>query len=175
MCGSPKAPTTGSIPGWAGSRRRTFPAPASGRLSPGSSSISSPVSVTATASDTRTRSPPTRSAKCGPRRWRASSAATRTNQRGECAFDHLELGAFRVVVTPTGSAAVTSRVVTLTRGGEVRGIDVGLAPTPPKPQPRPVAAGTVPPSAAAFAALGSELQGQAATRPRGPMITSPRR
>jgi len=83
-------------------------------------------------------------------------ASTRTNAAGDYTFARLELGAYRVVVSPPGGTAA-ARAVRLTRGGPVRGIDVGLVvpvpappprPQPPRPAPRPMG-----PAAAAFASL----------------------
>lgn len=91
-------------------------------------------------------------------------ATTRANARGEYSFEHLDLGGYRVVVTPpTGGQGVSSNVVTITRGGMVRGIDVGVAPPAARPQApkqgtRDTA--TTPPrsvTAAAFAALASDM------------------
>lgn len=80
-------------------------------------------------------------------------ATTRTDARGAYAFRGLDLGSYRVVVTPVDGPAVTSRSVSITRGGEVRN-DVALPPKAqaPRPAPRPQQPG-LPPAAAAFAAL----------------------
>ncbi|MCE9629525.1 MAG: carboxypeptidase regulatory-like domain-containing protein [Planctomycetia bacterium] len=107
-------------------------------------------------------------------------ASTRTNQRGEFTFAHLDLGSFRVVVTPVGSAAVTSRSVVISRGGALREINLGLAPPPAKPlPPKPLQGPTgprpLPPAPAAFAALGSDMPNRTGARPIGPLLTSPAR
>ncbi len=44
-------------------------------------------------------------------------ATARTNARGEYVFGRLDIGSYRVVVTPAGGPAVTSRGVSITRGG----------------------------------------------------------
>lgn len=105
----------------------------------------------------------------------ATVATTRTGGNGDYTFTRLDLGSFRVIVTPpAGGAGVSSRTVAITRGGEVRGVQVGLttgltppAPKPPAP-PRPPAPGSGAPGtapkpatmtaglAAAFASLGTE-------------------
>ena len=113
----------------------------------------------------------------------ATVASTRTDARGGYSFDRLDLGSYRVVVTPAGGAAVTSRIVGLTKGGETRGLDVGLAVAPPvasKPPvaPKPPAAGPgarpgAPlPRAVAFAALAAGLPSAAAVNAP---TTGPRR
>ncbi|MFM7034858.1 MAG: peroxidase family protein [Planctomycetia bacterium] len=97
----------------------------------------------------------------------ATVARTRTDGRGAFSFDRLNLGSYRVVVTPAGGgASTTSRPVVITKGGEIRGLDVGLAVAPP-PTPRPPAApkppgtlagnrpGAPAPRAAAFAAIAA--------------------
>jgi hypothetical protein len=120
----------------------------------------------------------------------ATVATARTDARGAFTFGRLDLGSYRVVVTAAvGGASVTSRTVTVTRGGEIRGLDVGLAvappppaPTPPigprPPAPRPPAAPWTPaapgrpagPQAAAFASLAvgiSSAQPAPRTAPGG--------
>ncbi|MFM7108391.1 MAG: SdrD B-like domain-containing protein [Planctomycetaceae bacterium] len=93
----------------------------------------------------------------------ATVATARTDPRGGFAFGRLDLGAYRVVVTPSsGGAAVTSRAVRITRGGEIRGLDVALAVAPPaapqppvgQPGPRPP---VLSPRSAAFASLAVGL------------------
>jgi len=81
----------------------------------------------------------------------ATLATARTDARGGFSFGRLDLGSYRVVVTPArGGASVTSRMVAITKGGEIRGLDVGLAvsqpaapkpPTPPKPPAPPAGPG----------------------------------
>ena len=85
-------------------------------------------------------------------------ATAQTNARGEYAFRRLDIGSYRVVVTPAGGPAVTSGGVSITRGGQVKGVDVGVTPPAQRPTPNPVKA---PPAArpsvamdAAFAGLG---------------------
>lgn len=101
-------------------------------------------------------------------------AATQTNQRGEYVFTRLDLGSFRVVVRPVGGPVTPGRTVSVTRGGEVHGIDVGLAP-PAKPQPparqqppvRLQGAGIGPsPVAMAFASVASGFDGGLASPQR---------
>jgi|688.fasta_scaffold54305_2 peroxidase len=87
----------------------------------------------------------------------ATLATTRTDARGRYSFQHLDVGSYRVVITPVDGPAVTSRSVTITRGGEVRN-DVALPPkaqpTQTRPAPRPLQPG-LPPSAVAFASLAA--------------------
>jgi hypothetical protein len=101
----------------------------------------------------------------------ATLATTRTDARGNYTFQHLDLGTYRVVVTPVDGPAVTSRSVTVTRGGEVR-TDVALPPKAQAPQarpaPRPQQPG-LPPSAAAFASLS------ATALPTGAMVSGAKR
>ena len=89
----------------------------------------------------------------------ATIATTTTDARGNYVFKGLDLGSYRVVVTPpSGGDAVTSRTVSITRGGEIRDNDVGLAPKAATPPSRPVAPPAprpTPPRAAVFAALGT--------------------
>jgi hypothetical protein len=103
----------------------------------------------------------------------AMIATTTTDARGNYVFKGLDLGGYKVVVTPpAGGDAVTSRTVAITRGTEIRDHDVGLAPratTPPSRPAAPPAAAPArpsgPPRAAVFAALGaSDLR--AGRRPR---------
>ncbi|MEI7780926.1 MAG: SdrD B-like domain-containing protein, partial [Planctomycetota bacterium] len=90
-------------------------------------------------------------------------ATTTTDARGNYVFKGLDLGSYKVVVTPPGGGdAATSRTVSITRGIEIRDTNVGLAPratTPPsRPAVPPAGAPTRPagpPRAAVFAALGS--------------------
>jgi hypothetical protein len=102
----------------------------------------------------------------------ATVATTRTNARGEYVFSRLDIGSYRVVVTPAGGPAVTGRLVPITRGGAVSRIDVGLPPAAPRPAPRPAATASAPaPSTAslamdaAFAGLGGSTLGTG-SRPR---------
>jgi len=74
----------------------------------------------------------------------ATVATTTTDARGTYVFRDLDLGTFRVVVSrPDGREGPKSRTISITRGGEIRDIDVAVAPKPAAP--RPVAP---PPSAA---------------------------
>lgn len=102
----------------------------------------------------------------------ATVASTRTDARGGFAFGRLDLGSYRVVVTPArGGATVASRTVAVTRGGEIRGLDVGLtlAPPAPNPPPAPKARGegpiarpaALPARSAAFASLAAGLSSPA--------------
>ncbi len=99
-------------------------------------------------------------------------ATTRTSRSGDYSFQRLDLGSYRVVVTPAGGSAVTGRTVAITRGGEIRGIDVGIPPKPASPpaQPpqRPGAPAPRPASltAAAFAQLASGSLSAAPTATR---------
>lgn len=100
----------------------------------------------------------------------ATVATTRTNARGEYAFRGFDLGTFRVVVS-SGTTTVEGRPIAITRGMELRGVDIGLprqSPPAPKPPaaPRPAQPRQAPPAfdprAAAFAGLPSQtLTGQA--------------
>ena len=102
----------------------------------------------------------------------ATVATVRSDARGAFAFGRLDIGSYRVVVTPVGGgASVMSRTVRITRGGEVPGLDVAVAvappvapkpPSAPKPPPPPTGgAGPRPPvstpRAAAFAGLAAGL------------------
>ncbi|MFM8290913.1 MAG: peroxidase family protein [Planctomycetia bacterium] len=94
-------------------------------------------------------------------------ASTRTSPLGDYAFGRLDLGSYRVVVSPPGGAT-PSRTVQLTRGGAVRGIDVGLAVQAPAPRPQPPRAAPRPAaglSAAAFASLAAATD-TSASQPR---------
>jgi peroxidase len=93
----------------------------------------------------------------------ATIATTTTDARGNYVFKGLDLGSYKVVVTPRGGGdAVTSRTFTISRGIEIRDNDVGLAPRATTPPSRPAAppAGAParpfgPPRVAVFAALGA--------------------
>ena len=58
----------------------------------------------------------------------ATVASTRTNAKGDYSFGRLSIGSYRVVVTPVGGPAITSRVVPITRGDVVAKTDVGVPP-----------------------------------------------
>ena len=80
-------------------------------------------------------------------------ATTLSDAQGNYRFTGLDLGTFRVSValaTPGGgsNASATSRSVSLTRGGEERGVDVGLRPVaPPAVQSQPTRTAVAPPAA----------------------------
>ena len=105
----------------------------------------------------------------------ATVATTRSDARGDYSFRGIDLGSFRVVVTPpagTGQTGegVKSRVIAITRGMDVRDVNVGLPPkpaTPPtkqQPAPQPPARS---PLAAAFAGIAaSQPPAQSPTKPR---------
>ena len=101
-------------------------------------------------------------------------ATTRTNAMGDYVFDRLDIGSYRVVLTPTGGPAINGRTVAITRGGAVAKIDVGLPPAAPRPAPKPTAPLSVatppakPPLAmnAAFAGIGGSTTGT--TKPPQP-------
>ena len=63
----------------------------------------------------------------------ATVATTRTNAKGDYVFWRLGIGSYRVVVTPVGGPAITTRVVPITRGDVVAKNDVGVPPAAPAP------------------------------------------
>jgi len=88
----------------------------------------------------------------------ATVATTRADVLGNYLFKGVELGSFRVVVTAadTSRPGVSSRVVTISRGMDVRDVHVGLAPAaPPQTRPRAAAPAVRPAVAAAFAGFAS--------------------
>jgi len=105
----------------------------------------------------------------------ATVATTRSDARGDYSFRGIDLGSFRVVVTPPTGAGqagdgVKSRVVAITRGMDVRDVNVGLPPKPAaattkqQPAPQPPARS---PLAAAFAGIAaSQPPAQSPTKPR---------
>lgn len=105
----------------------------------------------------------------------ATVATTRSDARGDYSFRGIDLGSFRVVVTPPAGAGQTgqgvkSRVVTITRGMDVRDVNVGLPPKPAAPAAKPPV--SQPPArsplAAAFAGIAaSQPTAQSPTKPRG--------
>ena len=104
----------------------------------------------------------------------ATVATTRSDARGDYSFRGIDLGSFRVVVTPPAGAGQTgegvkSRVVAITRGMDVRDVNVGLPPKPAAPAAKPPV--SQPPArsplAAAFAGIAaSQPTAQAPTKPR---------
>jgi len=108
----------------------------------------------------------------------ATVASLRTDARGAFSFGRLDLGSYRVVVTPSaGGTPVTSRTVAVTKGGEIRGLDVALTmtppvapkpPSPPTPPAPPTRPGVRPPppstlSAVVFASLAAAANSPAAS------------
>ena len=92
----------------------------------------------------------------------ATVATTRTDARGNYLFRGIDLGGFRVQVTPPAAAGaiVTSRLVAITRGMDVRDIHVGLAPKPPAAMAKPASPPPrMSPQTAAFAGLSAGLLG----------------
>ena len=102
----------------------------------------------------------------------ATVATTRTDARGDYAFRGVDLGGFRVVVSPPTVAGpagegVKSRLVTITRGMAVRDVNVGLPPRPAAP-----ALAQAPPSRSPLAAA---FAGLAVSQPTAPSAPKPRR
>jgi len=90
----------------------------------------------------------------------ATVATTRSDARGDYSFRGIDLGSFRVVIASPSGAGQTgtgakSRLVAITRGMEVRDVNIGLPPRPAAAAPKPPA--TQPPTrsplAAAFAGI----------------------
>ena len=76
----------------------------------------------------------------------ATIATTVSDSRGNYMFKGLDLGSYKVIVTPqNGGTAITSRVLTITRGGNLSN-DVALAPRPQAPAPKPATKPTAPPT-----------------------------
>jgi hypothetical protein len=104
----------------------------------------------------------------------ATVATTRSDARGDYSFRGIELGSFRVVVMPPAGAGqpgagVKSRVVAITRGMDVRDVNVGLPPKPATPATKPPVSQPLlrSPLAAAFASIAaSQPTTQAPTKPR---------
>jgi peroxidase len=104
----------------------------------------------------------------------ATVATTRSDARGNYSFRGIDLGSFQVVVTRPAAAGQTgegvkSRVVAITRGMDVRDVNVGLPPKPAAPATKPPVA--QPPArsplAAAFAGIAASQQAALApTKPR---------
>lgn len=86
-------------------------------------------------------------------------ATTTTDARGNYVFKGLDLGSYKVVITPpSGGDAVASRTVSITRGVEIGNNDLAVAPKTATPPGRPVAPPAPrpgPPRASIFAALGA--------------------
>ena len=88
-------------------------------------------------------------------------ATTTSDPSGRYLFTGLDLGSYRVSVSGTSPGSVPSspsRLVTITKGADVRSVDVGLsaAASPAKPvAPKPA---TAPLPTTLFAALGSPPQ-----------------
>jgi hypothetical protein len=105
----------------------------------------------------------------------ATVATTRSDARGDYSFRGIDLGSFRVVVTPPAGAGQTgqgvkSRVVTITRGMDVRDVNVGLPPKPAAPAAKPPV--SQPPARSPLAAA---FAGIAASQPTAQSPTKPRR
>jgi hypothetical protein len=87
-------------------------------------------------------------------------ATTTSDSSGRYLFTGLDLGSYRVAVSgtggPSGSTSTTGRIVAITKGNDIRGVDVavpsGMAQPPKAPAPKPAAA---PLPTTTFAALGS--------------------
>lgn len=102
-------------------------------------------------------------------------ATTTTNARGEYVFGRLDIGAYRVLVGPQGGGTATAiRTVAITKGGDIRGLDVALAPPAPAPgtptRPRqPLApAGPGTPRETVFAGIATGVNAEG-SRPRPPV------
>jgi hypothetical protein len=105
----------------------------------------------------------------------ATVATTRSDARGDYSFRGIDLGSFRVVITPPAGAGQTgegvkSRVVAITRGMDVRDVNVGLPPKPATPAPKPMA-----PQPPARSPLAAAFAGIAASQPTAQSPTKPRR
>jgi peroxidase len=100
----------------------------------------------------------------------ATVATTRADAAGNYVFRGVDLGSFHVFVTPADASrpgtGAPSRVVTITRGMEVRDVHVGLVPpaAPPPANPRTPTPTVRPAVAAAFVGLD-------AGQPTGPTAT----
>ena len=89
-------------------------------------------------------------------------ATTTSDSSGRYLFTGLDLGSYRVAVSgtgaggPSGSMSTTGRIVAITKGNDIRGVDVavpsGMAQPPKAAAPKPAAA---PLPTTMFAALGS--------------------
>ena len=102
-------------------------------------------------------------------------ATTRSDVRGNYSFRGIDLGSFQVVVTPPAGAGQTgegvkSRVVAITRGMDVRDVNVGLPPKAAAPASKPAA--SQPPARSPLAAA---FAGITASQPSAQLPTKPRR
>jgi hypothetical protein len=89
-------------------------------------------------------------------------ATTTSDSNGRSLFTGLDLGSYRVTVSgsgaggPSGSTSATGKAVAITKGNDIRGVDVavpsGMAQPPRAAAPKPA---TAPLPMTMFAALGS--------------------
>ena len=111
----------------------------------------------------------------------ATVATTTSDARGDYSFRGIDLGSFRVVVTPPAGAGqtgagVSSRVVAITRGMDVRNVNVGLPPKAAAPAaPAPLAAKKVAPQPPVRSPLTAAFAGIATSQPTATLATKPRR
>ena len=111
----------------------------------------------------------------------ATVATTRSDAKGDYSFRGIDLGSFRVVVTPpTGAgqvgAGVSSRLIAITRGIDVRNVNVGLPPKAAAPAaPAPLAAKKVAPQPPVRSPLAAAFAGIATNQPTASLPTKPRR
>jgi hypothetical protein len=104
-------------------------------------------------------------------------ATMRTDGRGDYVFRGMDLGSFNVVVTPPAvngqtPPSATSRAVTISRGMDVKGVNLALPPKPAAPAPAPKPAGqqpgsppTLSPHDLIFAGIGAGLPGSTPSSP----------
>jgi hypothetical protein len=105
----------------------------------------------------------------------ATVASTRSDARGDYSFRGIDLGSFRVVVTPPAGSGQNgdgpkSRRVAITRGMDVRDVHVGLPPKPATPATKPPA-----PQPPARSPLAAAFAGIAIDQPGTSLATKPRR
>ena len=111
----------------------------------------------------------------------ATVATTRSDAKGDYSFRGIDLGSFRVVVTPpTGAgqvgADVSSRVIAITRGIDVRNVNVGLPPKAAAPEaPAPMTAKKGAPQPPVRSPLAAAFAGIATNQPTASLPTKPRR
>jgi len=111
----------------------------------------------------------------------ATVATTTSDARGDYSFRGIDLGSFRVVGTPPAGAGqsgagVSSRVVAITRGMDVRNVNVGLPPKAAAPAaPSPLAAKKVAPQPPVQSPLAAAFAGIATSQPTAQSPTKPRR